>query len=184
MTFKHGGALHRVAFNWLPSWRDEPPTKVTICRLFWLTVMALTIMWPLLVITRVIGWGVRIVGAIPALLLFGYRPAGPSWRFGPGDDGALPFEPIKRWPQVEGMHVMPAIPLIALAIVIGVCGGVWTGLGKLVGPDYRLIILGVAGAGVALLIVSQIYQKSESWMMLRAFLRSIKQRFCPIVEFK
>ena len=188
MTFKKDGRLHRVAYDWHPDWRKTRPERTSICKLFWLTVFAVFLAWPWIVISRIFGWIVRIVGAVPAFLLFGYVPEGQDWRFLEQD--SLPFRRIDSWPVWKGMRIEPgkillligASVLLAWALKILLFDAlimrffVGTPLGNILGV---LIII-----ASLFFWIRAVVKNTESWQLTKEFVRAKKNHFCPLVEFK
>lgn len=197
MTFKRDGRLHRLAYNWNPDWRSAKPARTSICTLFWLTVLAVLVLWPLLVVTRVFGWVVRIIGFLPALVLFGCRPAGPSWRgldMLQANDSLLPFVQIKRWPKAFGYHLMPGVYLLLVGVIFTIGVVVWmlaTNLiigwffGKWVfGTKYGPWVFSTVMLTLILLVFRAKTKDTEEYRLVMGFVKAKKERFCPIVEFK
>src|ERR1019366_1131032 len=97
LTLNRQGVLCKIAFGWLIMF-GPPPEKTNLCSFFWLFVFSLIIAWPFIIGARIFGWVFRIVGTPFAVVLFGYRPVGSSWRLLDDKCSDLPFVPIKNWP--------------------------------------------------------------------------------------
>ncbi len=197
MTFDRNGMLFKIAYNWNPDYRKVnesiKPHKTSICSLFWLTVFAVLAAWPFIIFGRIFGWVVRIVGFLPALILCGYRPAGPGWRCIEADN-MFPFVPISWWPKRDGINIMPIFVVAFLfALIVLLYIGyfiLWEGLVKLffigmvfgttIGQWSFWILLVLS----AFLGVYSAVRNTEGYQMTKAFLKAKKDRLCPFVEFK
>lgn len=191
MVFRRDGFLFKLAYNWNIDWRTTgdkiKPQKTNILKLFLTVVFAVLCMWPLIVISRVFGWVVRIVGFLPALFLFGYRPFGSSWRFFESEYG-LPFAPISWWPKLGNRHViMPGVIIFFFFLgyelskyLIFLVG---QELRTTAGPWYLSVVL--------IFIIFTIYFyfgviNTEKWQIVKIYMnaKKIKIPKMPIVEFK
>ena len=192
MTFKHNGALHRFAYNWDPDSRRAKPARTDGCRLFWRSLFALFLAWPCVIGGRIVGWIVRIVFAVPAFILFGARPAGPSWRFFDQEAPSLPFVPIKWWPRVKGLRILPGgiilVAALLAVVVIAICLVVITTVHvtAVIFFTSRIgeVVFGLLVLGGVYGIVYAVYRNTEAWQVVRGFVKAKKEKFCPIVEFK
>ena len=199
MTFKRNGALDRFTYGWFetPESKKKAERKnVNICSLFWMTVASFFIVWPFIGITRFLGWVLRIVGAIPAIILFGYRPTGSSWRFvTPNQQNPLPFVPIKWWPGWEGDHIMPIVPVMVAAFVALVCYLVfYVVIWQLIIQGFFVGVVFETAEGTVsfwsiltiavLAVIYAIVRNTEPWQMFKGYAKALKERVCPIVTFE
>lgn len=192
-VYKKGGLLHKVAFDWNTDYRKKPPMKTSSCKLFWLTVFGLFIAWPFIFITRVFGWVVRIVLALPVFIFFGYKPTGTSWRFGVVSDkymstftDVFPFEPISWWPRIDGAILMPLpIFIIGYALYKAITKAIYYALVKpslylfgWKGSLFGLVLI------IALIFAIRALRKTEFWGVAKDYYKSFSEKYCREVEFE
>src|SRR3989344_5672685 len=180
MKFNRDGFLFRVVYGWKNK-SDTPEKKhqTNICSLFWATVFAVLLAWPFIIITSIFWWVVRIVGAIPAMVLFGYKPTGYSWKSHP-----LSFVPIEWWPKVtiyeKKWHVMPIVLILVLVTFL---------IGSFVVIVVVFVLRYVIVSSVLVMILIIIImkapnpKKTEVWRMVTSFVKAKKEKVCPIVTF-
>ena len=190
MVFRRDGFLFKLAYNWNADWRTAgdkfQPSKIGILKFFGLIVWAL-IAWLFIIVSRILGWVVRIVGCLPALILFGYRPLGSGWRF--FESGILlPFAPISRWPKLGERHVMPILVAGSIYFLFFVGYGLSKSLILLVGYVY-VTTTGLWPLSVVLFFLTffVIYyfgiRNTERWQIFKSHVKAQKSRI-PTVEFK
>ncbi|MEK7604049.1 MAG: hypothetical protein AAB461_02935 [Patescibacteria group bacterium] len=195
MVFRRDGFLFKLAYNWNIDWRTDKiePQKTNILKIFLLVTFALVFAWPFIIISRVFGWVVRIVGFLPALILFGYRPLGPSWRFFEigSSENLLPFEPISRWPRFGQRRFLPGVIIffgylgyelfknylklfkslpVLLAGLFETTAGLW--------------FLSVVSIFLTIFAVYLGVRNTERWRMAKEYIRTQKNRLLLTVEFK
>lgn len=197
MNVNPDGALFKITYGW-----GKVPNQTSVCLMFWRALLSLLIIWPWIFGTRLFGWIVRIVFAIPAFLLFGHRPAGPDWRFKdqlPSELG-LPFVPIKWWPRTsKGIMIMPGV-IILLIIVAAII--VWVVIyfflykflyGMVTRDFFGGIVFGTTAGlwifssfmALAFLFILYLYASdTEGWRLFKAFVRAKKNKVCPLVTFE
>jgi len=187
------GVLCKIAYGW--GYDKYPPETTNLCNFFWRTLLSFIFVWPFIVLTRIFGWVVRIIGAPIALILWGYRPAGPDWRM-LGDLSPLPFVPIRRWPKWKGTH--SRFELVDILIVVGCFGTLcflvyivayvflwkWVFMGYIYNNSVgRISTWSVVGI-LTLAVIYSIIRKAEWWQMTTEYFRARKEKFCPIVTIK
>ena len=200
MVFRRDGFLFKLAYNWNIDWRTDKiePQKTNILKIFLLVTFALVFAWPFIIISRVFGWVVRIVGFLPALILFGYRPLGPSWRFFEigSSENLLPFEPISRWPRFGQRRFLPGVIIffgylgyelfknylklfkslpVLLAGLFETTAGLW--------------FLSVVSIFLTIFAVYLGVRNTERWRIMKIYIKAQKSKIpkipkIPIVEFK
>lgn len=199
MSFSQEGFLCKVAYDWRG---ETPPEKTNFCKFSGKVTSSLFIAC-FMVITRVFGWPVRVIGAIPMLLLCGYRPAGPDWRFLEADDGPealMPFEPIKRWAKSGKEHfefvqntagvaaglfwLSAVIFVVYLAIKWVAMKTTWFFSSWVFGTTIGTTAFWLVFLVVALKILHSIFSKAEWWKMLTGYIEVARKGLCPEVVFK
>ncbi|HXK36884.1 MAG TPA: hypothetical protein VJ553_04865 [Candidatus Paceibacterota bacterium] len=175
MQLKKDGPIALVAYG--HAFSREQPEKTSVCRLFWRFWLSLAFAWPL----TILALAVVSIGS----LLIGYRLA-----FAEGDEQGKPFVPIKHWPRVRGHQVWPLwLPVAWLGWVLAPI--IWSLLASLpflifwgtvgallaVAGSVWLILTGVRGAWHTI-------RDSELVKLLRLRAHALKDKVCPIVEFK
>jgi hypothetical protein len=121
VIFARNGICRQLIYGWNPFMRDVY-YRTSTCHLSLMLMMALFVGWPAFCLGRIFGYALRAVLALPVFLLFGYKPAGPSWRLFSDDTDkqpiVLPFVPIQNWPRFRGIRLglwIPALLLLLLA---------------------------------------------------------------------
>lgn len=193
MIFRRDGFLFKLAYHWNVDWREASdkikPQKTSILKLFLKVIFAVLCAWPFIVISRVLGWVIRIVGFLPALILFGYRPLGPSWRFLSATPGSpiLPFGPISWWPKFKQLYVMPGLIVFLFFAGYESSKGLIFLVGQLFGTTTGLWSLAVIFFFFTFFAVYLGVRNTEHWQSfkacIRVYIKAAKNRI-PIVEFK
>lgn len=187
MVFRRDGFLFKLAYNWNIDWRitdNSKPQKTNILKLFLTVVFAVLCMWPLVVISRVFGWVVRIVGFLPALFLFGYRPLGSSWRLFESER-LFPFAPISWWPKLDNRHVMPGVIIFFFFLGYKLSKNLIFLFGRELETTAGLWSL----SAVLIFLIFTTYFgviNTERWQIVKTFIKTKKSKIpkMPIVEFK
>ncbi|MEK7147711.1 MAG: hypothetical protein AAB758_00265 [Patescibacteria group bacterium] len=136
----------------------------------------------------------RIVGFLPALILFGYRPAGPSWRELDVNCGPLPFVRIQHWWKPFGFHFMPGAILFWMGVAWSFGTILWLFIWHVIiqrffmetvfGTKWGPWVFGPLALAIVFLVLRMKTRNTEEYQMVMGFVKAKKDRFCPTVEFK
>ncbi len=186
IVFDRNGLVRRFIYNWNPDWRNEVEGMDTsTCSLVPMILGAILLFWPAFWLARLIGWVVRIVGAIPVLLIIGYKPAGAKWRI---SEEALmfPFVPIESWPRIKGVRVglwMPFVVLFLVAVVYQLALDIPRSYSNAPPPIQVLYwIIGAIMGAIALLITLGQKKVKELEQLIAAL--KVPKGLCRRVEFR
>ena len=92
------GIFFQIGYGWMSEY--DRPYSTNMFRFFCAVAVGLFLFWPLIIVTRIFGWLVRLVFS-PVAIFFGYRPAGLDWRFSIDENRFFPFVPTKWYPTYE-----------------------------------------------------------------------------------
>lgn len=191
MDVKKNGLSYRLAYGWT----KKDPEAGNLCTFFWRSLFGLFVAWPAILLSISFGWVVRIIGAPIALIGFGCKPAGPSWRFNMVNDDLFPFERIERWPKLAGdIHIMPAVVALYLTCLVGVPWLLFIFIKHILIEVYRDPRGALAANIVFTFVAATVSAKTVMWFLTlkrkpewlritHEFLRAKKNRLCPMITF-
>jgi hypothetical protein len=199
MKIRENGWLYRFTYHW---WNVPPLYNVSRCKFLWSFALA-PVSWlicPLLYVFVVtVGWIVRIVCALPALLLLGYRPTCSEMFYWFADENGnfvLPFVPIKRWPKWRGHHAYPVLVILILG-ALGLFGSIALACVLTVFQmgSFLLTDWGVAStekyaatllcfAVTLVLIARAVIRHTKTGRLLGEFVRTRTMWTCPDIEIE
>lgn len=190
MNIKEGDFLFKVAYGLTK--KDDIPSRVNGCRLFWRIVFMLIIAWPILLIC--IAFVVAFV--LGFTFIFGFfvakRPAVLSKEEVSQAD--LLMTPYKHWPTVKGKRIYPIWLVVAAVAVyyspsiVSVLVDVSSATAASVSINFWWLITRIGGAFIGIVLACVIVytigaiRKSEWLKLTKELISAKKQKICPVVN--
>ncbi|TAK97129.1 hypothetical protein EPO05_00055 [Patescibacteria group bacterium] len=175
MEINRNGLLYKIAYGYF----KNPPEQGNLCPFFWRTVFSFFIVWPIWMPIRL------TVGNILAFVLFGY------W-LSPSACHAISWWPeIRGWRFNLGLLLLCSIPVTMIGVVIFWLITDWipsafnSTIRFFISDEGRILLSVVATAAAIIFIIVKCsaIRKAEWWLVLKAYLKARKEKFCPLITF-
>ena len=181
ITLKKDGFLVRYAY-FLKN--ETIPGQMSLCKFFWRLVM-MTLYYS----TAGLMMGLILLFIALVLEAGGFFFASRLAIF-EGDETKNLFTPYRRWPKLWGYRIVPApVLLLGFLAYLGIHDpqGV-ANVGWFIGQLGMIFCLTI-GVGLAFVLLGFLsswiirrVRKSEAWMVVREYIKSRKEKVCPIVH--
>ncbi len=175
MEINRNGLLYKIAYGYF----KNLPEQGNLCPFFWRTIFSFFIVWPIWMPIRL------VLGNILAFVLFGYWLTPSACR------------PINWWPEIKGWRFSPCVILLWSMLVAILCVPVYFLLADWIPNFLRYsansfhteggqVFWCLVTFGMTLIVIGTICSaitKAEWWLVLKAYLKARKEKFCPLITF-